>query len=479
MTGGLIQIASPGAQDIFLTSDPELSFFKQTWRKYTNFSIEPHTQPFLNKLDFGSEATVVLDKYGDLLYRTYLVIDLPGFDLHQPQVSRTIDPLLLAYLQENDRVIQSIYPLSDIDLIMNVVRDRSLIEARQRLTCDIGLVDIQLLATYWVNKLARVPEKIVPRLRQLMDKEIPTAILQLLGHVNDTTKKNAWIKEIGHQIIDFYEIRVGDTILDKQTGDWLSMRSHLMISSNARKGYDVLIGNTPEMNDPSSQKDPYRLYIPLQLWFTEHTNHTLPISALKQDITITVRLRDLDKLIDIDGLEIQDAYLLTEHIFLDTIERDRFIRHRYDYLTPIVQCEEINDIVNPEHVAVVPFDHPTKYITWKYEYEDGTFPEIESITLAINNQALSDGDQDSIVYSAMASLVFSNSAAPGQYVHSFCLNPSDNQPSGSINLSRIDQFSIKTVFKNLRGPVRMVILAQSYNILRVAAGFIGFAYGRV
>ena len=40
MPGGLLQIASSGIQDIYLTKNPEITFFKKIYRRHTNFSIE-------------------------------------------------------------------------------------------------------------------------------------------------------------------------------------------------------------------------------------------------------------------------------------------------------------------------------------------------------------------------------------------------------------------------------------------------------
>ena len=38
MGGGLIQLVAIGAQDVVLTGDPQITFFKTVYRRYTNFS---------------------------------------------------------------------------------------------------------------------------------------------------------------------------------------------------------------------------------------------------------------------------------------------------------------------------------------------------------------------------------------------------------------------------------------------------------
>ena len=43
MPGGLLQLAAYGAQDFYLTGNPQISFFKTVYRRYTNFAMEFYT----------------------------------------------------------------------------------------------------------------------------------------------------------------------------------------------------------------------------------------------------------------------------------------------------------------------------------------------------------------------------------------------------------------------------------------------------
>ena len=58
MAGGLIQIATYGAQDIFLTGTPQITFFKTIYRRYTNFSMESVQVQFDDTVSFGSTSTI-------------------------------------------------------------------------------------------------------------------------------------------------------------------------------------------------------------------------------------------------------------------------------------------------------------------------------------------------------------------------------------------------------------------------------------
>ena len=77
MAGGLMQLVAYGAQDIYLTGNPQISFWKVTYRRYTNFSIESIEQTFNGQADFGRRVQCVIARNGDLAYRTYLQVTLP------------------------------------------------------------------------------------------------------------------------------------------------------------------------------------------------------------------------------------------------------------------------------------------------------------------------------------------------------------------------------------------------------------------
>ena len=77
MTGGIIQLVAYGNQDLFLTSDPQITFFKIVYRRHTNFSIEVIPRTFINNPQFGNKVACILSRDGDLIRKVHLVIELP------------------------------------------------------------------------------------------------------------------------------------------------------------------------------------------------------------------------------------------------------------------------------------------------------------------------------------------------------------------------------------------------------------------
>ena len=77
MGGGLMQLVAYGAQDVYLTGNPQITFWKVTYRRHTNFAMESIEQTFNGQADFGRRVTCTISRNGDLAYRTYLQVTMP------------------------------------------------------------------------------------------------------------------------------------------------------------------------------------------------------------------------------------------------------------------------------------------------------------------------------------------------------------------------------------------------------------------
>ena len=75
MGGGLMQLVAYGAQDIYLTGNPQITFFKVVYRRHTNFSMESIEQTISGSSSVGassSSGTVTISRNGDLVYKVYV-----------------------------------------------------------------------------------------------------------------------------------------------------------------------------------------------------------------------------------------------------------------------------------------------------------------------------------------------------------------------------------------------------------------------
>ncbi len=77
MAGALLQIVAYGTQDVPITGAPEITYWKVSFRRHTNFAMESIEQTFSGQADFGRRVTCTISRNGDLAYRTYLQVTLP------------------------------------------------------------------------------------------------------------------------------------------------------------------------------------------------------------------------------------------------------------------------------------------------------------------------------------------------------------------------------------------------------------------
>ncbi len=81
MAGGLLNIISYGNQNVYLNGNPSKTFFKTTYKKYTNFGLQKFRTDFNGlrnlRMTQSSLFTFTIKRYAELLMDTYLVVTLP------------------------------------------------------------------------------------------------------------------------------------------------------------------------------------------------------------------------------------------------------------------------------------------------------------------------------------------------------------------------------------------------------------------
>ena len=78
MAGGLMQLVAYGAQDVYLTGNPQITFWKVVYRRHTNFAVESIEQVFNGSGDFGKKVVCQIQRNGDLISKMYLRVNLPA-----------------------------------------------------------------------------------------------------------------------------------------------------------------------------------------------------------------------------------------------------------------------------------------------------------------------------------------------------------------------------------------------------------------
>lgn len=583
MPGGIVQLVNYGSEDIYLTASPQITYFKIVYRRYNNFAIESIKQHFIGIPNFGHEMSCVVDKIGDLMYRTYLEIDLPSVallknptycitDLQRAKSQFTAINAcytsLCEYISVNTMITRKLHLLlitnninmHEITVIMsrpdviepllikrNILQkciiDNDLCElnnCKSDLIQQLNRIDIKLLFDAVRCEECLAKRNLLHMINRQLYHEMKHFYMQfynvflehqllvdaLITGCYVERYKYAWVEEVGHAIIDTIDLRIGNQLVDRHTGDWLTLFNQLYLSEYQRENYNRMIGNVPELtvfND--CVKDCYKLTLPLQFWYCRYNGLALPLVALKyHDVVFNIKLKDLSKLcyvedspqlLDIPNIQtlyninIPGARLYIDYVFLDTTERAKFAQSTHEYLIEVVQYNEYPDLVYTSYNANLTFFHPTKYIVWFVQpnwyranptgrnkcqwnnfgiQSDKTGYPIASQFIRLNSYDLVDTSHPIIYYNYVQPyLHFRNSPTDGVNVYSFSLKPMEHQPSATCNFSRIDNLSISMKFTppfldlmncnpDIWKGFYFAAYAVSYNILRIMGGMAGLAF---
>jgi hypothetical protein len=77
MGGGLLQLVAYGAQDAYLSGNPQITFWKGLYKRHTNFAMEPFRVNLTGQADWGVKHSAILPRHADLITNTYLEVELP------------------------------------------------------------------------------------------------------------------------------------------------------------------------------------------------------------------------------------------------------------------------------------------------------------------------------------------------------------------------------------------------------------------
>jgi hypothetical protein len=199
-----------------------------------------------------------------------------------------------------------------------------------------------------------------------------------LGAVTPSSSSSefAWVRKIGNALLEYVEVEIGGSRIDRQYGTWLNIWWELAHhAGDNERGYFKMIGDVPELTTYSSDPKPeYILYIPLKFWFNRHVGLALPLIALQyHEVRLNFEMHNVNRLIvanntfktnDIKQVAITDSLLLVDYIYLDSEERRRFAQVGHEYLIEQLQFTGSVDAANQTGIHRLDFNHPTKELFW-------------------------------------------------------------------------------------------------------------------
>ena len=283
------------------------------------------------------------------------------------------------------------------------------------------------------------------------------------------------------------EVEIGGQRIDKHYGAWLAIWSSLSCPEGKRVKYQSKMvegGNTGYAARSC--------VIPLQFWFCRHTGLALPLIALQyHEVKFAIEFESVANLCIADAVSpsgnMSSASMYVDYVYLDTEERRRFAQISHEYLIEQLQFTGDETLTGSNRVKLN-FNHPVKELVWVCQddaLDMSNFADSGGINPCVTAKLQLNGhDRFSQRNGTYFNVVqpyqhHSNVPATGVNCYSFALKPEEQQPSGSANMSRIDnatlQLNVTSDMSSGTNPV-VKVFATNYNVLRIMSGMGGLAY---
>ena len=492
-----MQLVAYGAQDVYLTANPQVTFFKQLYRRHSNFAMESIEQTFNGVANFGKRVQCTISRNGDLISRVYLQATLPSVDPASILGASAASDADATYFSWVENVGQAL----------------------------INYVELEIGG-------------------QLIDKQYG----DWLNIWNELTlpvgKQGAYDMMVGSQLVsasNFATLGGPCTTCGSTEPGACSVNSQAGVNTLCSSGQ----GNTND-NNPVQCSREYTLYVPLEFWFCRHSGLALPLIALQyHEVKVNVQFATLNNLMNVstspnntpstagrnalaaNGKKIYNAVnntglvaasLWADYVYLDTEERRRFAQVAHEYLIEQLQFTGGESVTAAQNNIKMSFNHPVKELVWvtqldqnidcdygssggqnlPFNYTDDSGANPTAVAkIQLNGHDRFDARLGSYFNFVQPYQHHTRSPSVGINVYSFALKPEEHQPSGTCNFSRIDNAVLNltlspNTLKVVAGGSSVVngvtvaaggaltaqvrIYAVNYNVLRVMSGMGGLAY---
>jgi len=459
MAGGLLQLVAYGAQDVYISGNPHITFWKILYKRHTNFAMEAFRVNFTGAPAFGQRVVAVVNRNADLIGRTYLEVVLPTNSTN----GAAIDPNAF-WNDEQNRFGYLLLKQVEVEIGGQII-DRHYGEWLYLWECLSGSPN-ECIKTDWLTS-ARMTTSTAnmcqgrPRVLyiplQFWFCRNPGLALPLIA-------------------LQYHEVRFNITFNDVVN----------IIKTSSAGGYgtvalcptlldaalyiDYVYLDTEERRRFAQQSHEYLIE---QLQYNE--NQTITHGSTRIDITLNHPVKEL-------------VWVFQNAVRQDCSNNNTVSPFTYD------------DIIKRGHLQLNGqdrFDERYGDYFWKvqpFQHHTGGWLNLGGAR-SVPNTLMSTQPEFTPAQTGMRLGLESGPDAvvqgtgAGYYnpinVYSFALKPEEHQPSGTCNFSRIDNATLvfdsvtsagAGSFPSKTTPYNVRIYAVSYNILRIMSGMGGLAY---
>jgi len=356
MTGGLLQIITSGKQDIYLTINPQITFFKKVYRRHTNFSIELVEVTSDRSSEFNNITSFII-KNGDAINKCYLEIELPNLIFPDTYINNTdynnkksldLSNLklnyskwynyyinLLGYVNIEVNLYRILYNFLQTDNItINTLETQvSKFNYTNKNNKDlyINKIDSSVYTLIdisgYINSINKLISPIYDPTKYISSNEILTTINNMYKNMTDyinyyylkyinyynlyTNKLNGtnisfnYAEYLGHNFFEYITLEIGGQEYTRYSNNVLHINQMHKITSDDMDNYLNMIGHTPDLNTFNSNiKGNRKILVPLIFWFNKDTGSSLPLVSLQYStIVINAKINNIGSIICFENYE--------------------------------------------------------------------------------------------------------------------------------------------------------------------------------
>lgn len=495
MGSGIIQIVSnSGVEDLYLTFDPQITFYKAIYKRYTNFAVECKNQFFDGKPDFGERVTCTISKHGDLIQQIYLIVTIPNIPI----------------FYNEDQTVNEVYKFKWIKKLgYGLINTIELDIGGKIIDKHYGdYMNIWYELTVGLNK-RRGLDKMIGNIEELTDfsngknaytLRIPLNFffcidsglsLPLIAMQYSTVKIHVEFNDFNKCCVigPTHSLVINESMVIFEKYELIRQVINNVECFGIYMNYDILT--------KSIQYIPVNASIPFQAPDTLNPAFDYSIIGTSSIGVATPKINSIQTKLNIPSVSVslQGANLLVNYVYLDKEERLKFAKSNHEYLITQVQMLGDRVITNTNNQIKLGFIHPSKEIIFRVQmsyllngnntfnytnlYVDGT-NLIKNVTLLFNGEERFGQVQNDYCNLVEVYKYHTNSPSDGVNVISFSLKPEDFvQPTGGPNLSKIDdavlQFSVDSSITYLNTAI-LRVYNRNWNVLRIINGICAIAF---
>ena len=421
MGGGLLQLVAYGAQDAYLSGNPQITFWKGLYKRHTNFAMEPFRINFTGQPNWGTKQSAVIGRHADLLYSTYVEVVLAAGTYNNDQARLGYNLIKYAEIEIGGQLIDRLYGewMYLWDTLTSTYNASRML--RQMVGGGNNPGAWAVGASTQCNDINGKPS-------------LPTVLYIPLAFFY-TRNPGAALPLIALQ---YHEVKI-NLLWNDPTFISASAATSMPAPVQAAIYIDYIYLDVEERRRMAQQSHEYLIE---QTQFNEDKgissyNNRIDLTfnhPVKELVWVAQPERYTNCKLNSPGTRLQPFTYDSSAVYEQYIQmngQDRMDRRYGDYF---------NKVQIYQHHTGSTFVNPTR------------------------------DDSDSI-------------QQPGIYVYSFALRPEEHQPSGTCNFSRIDTATIVmnmsgavTVSDDSDATWNVRVYAVNYNILRIMSGMAGLAY---